>query len=65
MHFLDANMMLKIYQNCLFSAAKKYKPGTLVIHKQLTSDVKYFAKFSSVVCLIFSNNTSLKLLAAM
>ena len=62
--FPDANTMLKINQDCLFSAAEKYKPGTLVIHERLTSDAKYFAKFSSMMHLIFSNNTSLKLFAA-
>ena len=61
--FPDANMTLKIIRDGLLSAAEKYKPEMSVIHEQLTSDVKYFAKLSSVVCLIFSNNSSLKLLA--
>ena len=61
--FPDANTTLKIIQDGLLSAAEKYKPGTSVVHEQLTSDVKYFAKLSSVMCLIFSNNSSLKLLA--
>ena len=53
--FPDANTMLQIVQDHLFSAAEKYKPGTAVILERLTSDNEYLTKMSSVVRLIFSN----------
>ena len=53
--FPDANTTLQIVQDHLFSAAEKYKPGTVVILKRLTSDNEHLTKMSSVVRLIFSN----------
>ena len=53
--FPDANTTLQIVQDHLFAAAEKYKPGTVVILKRLTSDNEYSTKMSSVVRLIFSN----------